>query len=173
MVTSATSYEAIAANNVANMVASSTTFQTLVGVGTSAAALAFITDTWGGTPGRDGGQNLSGNMAGTTFQTVAPFAVVRPDPMESSLHGVGWWDRTGQMEIQIFQLRLLPSEVPASTLQRCRNVHGGIRSDMESLFGSAGCMATGEITGEFPIFLDDTGVDLSAIMSVLKLRWWA
>lgn len=168
------SYEQQTLLNIITQLSSSATFQTLVGVGAAADAQAFIVDKWGGTPDRNSDQQDSAvAITGTQFPTVPPFAIVNTDPMDSEIAGVGVFGRKGTTEIALYQQRTLTGETPPQTLARWRNTHGNIRSDMEQLFGTTGCMANGAISGEPPVFLSDIGVDQQAIFSVLKLSWWA
>lgn len=168
------SYEQQTLLNAVTHLSSSTTFQTLVGAGSAVAAQAFIIDSWGGMPASNADeQDQSINVTGTNLPTVPPFAILKTDPMESELVGVGVFNRKGVIIIALYQVRTMSGETPPQSLARWRTAHGNVRSDLEQLFGSDGCMASGQIDGDGPVFLSDIGVDQQAIYSELKLSWWA
>lgn len=168
------SYEQQTCLNIITQLSSSATFQALVGAANATAAQAFIIDSWGGPPASNADkQDTAVVVTGSSIPTVPPFAIIKPDPMDSELVGIGVFNRKGVTEIAIYQQRTIGSETPPASMARWRTAHGNIRSDLEQLFGTTGCMASGQIDGDAPVFLSDVGVDQQTIYSVLKLSWWA
>lgn len=168
-----TSYEALVVANAITMLATSATFQALVGVATAALARGRIIESWGGNPGRTGGRTQATASNGEAFTLAAPFAIVHQAEMTPELAGVASFDYSGTVTIRLHLVRQSAGETAPDTFVRGRNVMGAIRAEVEALFGSSGCLASGTVRSEGPFLPDETGAEGDDLTAELFIDWFA
>lgn len=167
------SYEALTVAAAITMLASSTTFQTLVGAVSVATAKAKIIESWGGNPGRTGGKGKATATDGTQFVMAPPYALVHQSEMSSSIGGISSYDYSGNVAIEIHLARVSGNEAPPDTFVRGRNTMGAIRSEMQALFGATNCLATGSVDSAGPTLPEDSGADGAELIADLSIEWIA
>jgi hypothetical protein len=179
MTVTPSSYEAYSVKYAIDMLAASSTFQTLVGatVGNAAAkiaaAKAFIVESYGGNTNEAGGSAKAYATDGAALTLSAPYAHVNSVRMDANYIGVGTYEYSGDIEIILVIARTVSGEKAPEIFRRARNVGGGIRSDLEALFGTAGYLARGEVEFEGPMIRDDTGAESGDVLVHLTIKWEA
>ena len=168
MTVPATSYEALVSAAAVNMLAASTTVQTLAGVGTAAAARAFIVED-------DGGQITQGKSCdGAPLNPVVSYFVVRAGPLRRVDRALNTYGAGGDVGI-LGVLTRIGNESDSDALRRARNLQGNIRAELEALFGTTVNGTAAFVAGLFdappPEICDTTGPLRGRIYLFLDLVW--
>jgi hypothetical protein len=148
------SYEAKVIDHAAAMLAASSTFQTLVGVGTAAAARAYIVETEKG-----------------AAQTK-PYAMVHSEQFSEEKIAHGVFSRRGEV-IAIIHTANTGGDTAPEVYRRLRNVAGAIKSEMDALQGGSGYLAYCTIDVDGPVRKDETGADAGTAQILLTIKWQA
>jgi hypothetical protein len=168
------SYKAMAIANVIAMLAQSANFQSLFPVGSN--PLNYIVECWGGTIDYNQGQtNTAIATNGATVNTTQPHAIVHEPKIRNEFAGYGAYHYRGSAEIEIYQLRTMPTDASAGdVLRRGDNIQDGINVDILNAFGSGtNVLATGETESEGPWLPDEASVDAALIQGRITITWWA
>jgi hypothetical protein len=164
----ATSYEAQVSAAMLNMLAASATFQTLTGAASAAAARAFLIED-------DGGQITQGKACdGTALNAGVTYFVVRTGPLRRVDRAFNTYGAEGEVGI-LGVLARIGNESDTDALRRARNAQGGIRADLEAMFGTivngAAALVAGRFDGPPPEITDTTGPLRGRIYLFLDLAW--
>lgn len=168
MTVSYTSYSALAISYGIEMLAASATFQALAGVITSTAAKSSIIETIGGIGStQDQAVSVGG---GVITVGSANFAVVHEDTFDAeeiALHTFGY---KGVIGIDLL-MPLNTGDTAPEMMRRMRNQAGGIKADMEALFGQTGYLMRGFITEHGYRILDETTDFKGYAVATLSVNW--
>lgn len=167
-----TSYLAKVLGNAITMLSKSATWQTLLAVATEAEALSRIVENWGGTIIQVG-QGSAKATDGTLFAVVPPYAIAAASEMPSDYGGVGAFDRSGTVTLEIVVPGLQADETPAELSCRAFNTIDQIREEIEGVAGQDGCLATFTADTVLQPLPDDTGANLDAVIGYIVINWRA
>lgn len=166
------SYLAIARANAVTMLANSATWRAITDTVVGAGGKNRIIEATGGTPIENGdrtGKTCASD--GTLFTPAPPFALVYLPNLARRLAGVGTFDFSGAITIELYLPGKQVGETVAQMWRRVDNVADTIADEITALFGTAGCLATGSCSTEVVAQPDDTGADRATIQRNLTLEW--
>ncbi len=165
-----TSYSALAVSYGIEMLAASATFQALVGVITTAAAKSSIIESIGGLGAtQDQGVTVGG---GVVTVGTANFAVVHEDQFESAEIALHTFSYSGTIGVDLL-MPINANDTAPEVMRRMRNQAGGIKADMEALFGQSGYLLRGTISEHSYRILDETSDFKGYATATLSINWSA
>jgi hypothetical protein len=146
------SYEAKVLECVALMVAGSSTFQTLVGAISAAAARAYVVETEKGSA------------------MAKPYALVHSEEyrQEKLAHGV--YGHSGEALV-IVHTTNTSGDTDPEIHRRLRNTAGAIKTEMLALMGQPTYLSNCTIDVEGPARRDETGADRGTAQIILNVKW--
>jgi hypothetical protein len=163
-----TSYEAKIVDALANLIAGSATFRTLVGAATPTIARGSIIELDGGmsegTPRACAGTGALINLA-----TAAGWAHLAPEPTDLDPLAVGWlcWSKGGTVAVHLW-MRATTGDTPPERRRRALNTLGLIRAEIEAQLGAA--IVGGKVASRLDA-LDDVGWSRDLDRGTLTITW--
>ena len=162
MTVTATSYEAQVSAALVAMLAASSTFTTAGG------SRSLIAEDDGGLA------RAPKNCDGGTLVITGLWAVVRVTECVTALRALGTYGHEGKAQVLIVLPRNA-SESHTDWIRRARNMGGGVRDDMNAMWGTVVATvptpASAEITTSEPMVADDTSALAGSCFVHLEISW--
>jgi hypothetical protein len=160
--TAPTSYLALARSYGITMLARSATWQSIIvsalgGVASEALGLSRIIEVYGGSPPKAGGANKARATDGSSFTMTSPYALAILPAVPRQLGGVGSYDYSGTVLLQLSLLGIQTGELTPDFVRRVANQADAICDEINALFGASGCLGSGAASSELLPLPDETG----------------